>query len=188
MTYQQVEFVCDIMWRDPVVRDVLLTVRALELRDWAIGAGFVRNAVWDHLHGFARRTALDDIDVLYFDSTQTDPQADQTIEQQLCGLRPRYPWSVRNQARMHLRNRDRPYRSTLDALRFWLELPTCVAVRLDYDDRIEVLAPYGLGHLLAMHGAPTPSGRAKPAQYNARMAAKNWPATWPQVRVDHLEA
>lgn len=31
-----------------------------------IGAGFVRNAVWDHLHGYGEATPLADIDVLHF--------------------------------------------------------------------------------------------------------------------------
>lgn len=31
--------------------EILKAVRTLELPDWIIGAGFVRNPIWDHLHG-----------------------------------------------------------------------------------------------------------------------------------------
>ncbi|WP_404943225.1 nucleotidyltransferase family protein, partial [Pseudomonas sp. DP16D-T1] len=36
---------------DPIRRRMLEIVRSLNLPDCWIGAGFVRNAVWDHLHG-----------------------------------------------------------------------------------------------------------------------------------------
>jgi len=87
---------------------------------------------------------------------------------------------------MHLRNRDRPYESTEDALGFWLETPTAVAVRLDDDDRLTILAPFGLSDLMAMTARPTAAGRAKADQYSARMATKNRPATWPRVTVEGL--
>ena len=100
---------------------------------------------------------------------------------------PDIPWSVRNQARMHLRNKDAPYASVEDALRFWLETVTAVAFSLDTENNIHVIAPYGLKDLVEMRGVPTASGRQKPDQYMDRMLAKNWPATWPKVTVEFLE-
>ncbi|MEM9280064.1 MAG: nucleotidyltransferase family protein [Pseudomonadota bacterium] len=105
------------------------------------------------------------------------------LEKQLQETTTKVPWSVRNQARMHLRNEDKPYTGTEDALRFWLETPTCVAVRLECDDTITVIAPYGLDDLMNMRGRPTPSGMTRHDQYIRRMQAKDWPATWPQVSV-----
>ena len=49
-------------------------VRSLALPDCWIGAGFVRNAVWDHLHGRALSPLTGDVDVLWFDATCTKPQ------------------------------------------------------------------------------------------------------------------
>ncbi len=160
-------------------RETLQAARALGLPDWAIGAGFVRNAVWDRLSGLPR-TPLDDVDVLFFDPADTSRERETALEARLAAALPR-PWSVRNQARMHLRNGDAPYRSTEDAMRHWLETPTAVAVRLEADGSLAILAPFGLDDLLAMRGAPTPAGRAKPDQYRERMQAKDWPARWPGV-------
>jgi len=165
---------------------VLRTVRALALPDWAIGAGFVRNAVWDRLHGFAESTPLDDVDVLYFDRTDQSKAAERAFEAQLAAAMPTVPWSVRNQARMHLRNGDRPYADTEDALRYWLETATCVAVRLERDDSLTVIAPYGLDDLLGLRSSPTPRGRERHDAYRARMREKNWPARWPRVHVEGL--
>lgn len=171
---------------DPWRRAVLEAVRTLDLPDLAVGAGFVRNAVWDRLHGFEKPTPLDDVDVLYFEPSDHTRETEQAIEAQLAAAMPGVPWSVRNQARMHRRNGDAPYRDTEDALRYWLETATCIAVRLEADDSLTVIAPYGLDDLLALRSGPTPRGRARYDAYCARMRAKDWPARWPRVRVEGL--
>jgi len=163
---------------------VLRALRDLCLPDGAVGAGFVRSAVWDDAHGFSRPTPLPDIDVLFFDARNRSRGREAAIERALGRRLPGLPFSARNQARMHRRNRDAPYRDTADALRFWLETATCVAVRLTRRGTIDVIAPYGLGDVLSLRSRPTPAGRRKPDQYAARMAARNWPATWPWVRVE----
>jgi hypothetical protein len=171
---------------DPWRRAVLDAVRALGLPDGAVGAGFVRNAVWDRLHGFTEATALDDVDVLYFDPAELSKDAERAFEARLAAAMPGVPWSVRNQARMHRRNGDAPYRDIEDALRYWLETATCVAVRLERDDSLTVIAPFGLDDLLNLRSGPTPRGRERYDAYRARMRAKDWPARWPRVRVAGL--
>lgn len=179
--------VVDAMVSSPWHLQTLRVVRDLNLPDWAIGAGFVRNAVWDRLHGFAESTPLSDIDVLFFDPVDASPAREEYLEAALVDALPDRPWSVRNQARMHIRNSDRPYISTEDAMSFWLETPTCVAVRLDQADKISIISPFGLADLIEMRGAPTAAGLKKLDQYMDRMHAKNWPATWPKVTVEGLK-
>jgi hypothetical protein len=41
---------------------------SLHLPDWYLGAGFLRNAIWDHLHQHSQATPLNDIDLVYFDA------------------------------------------------------------------------------------------------------------------------
>jgi len=173
------EALASLLLGDAWHRRVLAMARSLELPDWAVGAGFVRNRVWDHLHGYRERSFLPDIDVLYFDPRCLDEDQERLVEAALGRAAPDLPWSVKNQARMHLRNGDRAYRDTEDALGHWLKTPTCVAVRLEADDALTILAPYGLEDLWEMRARPTPSGRRRLGDYRARMADKNWPATWP---------
>ncbi len=166
----------------------LAAVRALGLPDCWIGAGFPRALVWDHLHGYARPTPLADIDVVYFDARATDPAIEREHERRLAALWPdgreAVPWSVKNQARMHLRNGDAPYSDTADALRHWLETPTAVAVRLGDDGAPEILAPLGLDDLFSMTVAPTPHARRRRADaYRERLAAKPWRRQWPLLRI-----
>jgi hypothetical protein len=162
----------------------MLTLRAvasLGLPDWMIGAGFVRNIVWDRLSGHTKHTPPNDIDVLYHDARDITPRREETIEARLRELKPELPWSVRNQARMHLKNGDPPYGSTECAIRSWLETPTCVAVRLEPDDHLTLIAPFGLDDLFSLTVRPTPRGRERLADYHRRMTDKNWAALWPRL-------
>lgn len=169
---------------DPWRLACLQAVAALDLPGGWIGAGFLRNLVWDRLHGFAQPTPLADVDVLTFEpASGTEREAE--IEAALAGALPAVPWSVKNQARMHARNGDRAYRDTEDALGHWLETPTAVAARLTAGE-LEILAPFGLADLFAIAVRPTPHARSRQDRLNAyrlRMADKNWPAIWPGVQV-----
>ncbi len=176
--------ICQLIMQDSWRMDMLRYARAMALPDWAIGAGFVRTAVWDALSGKSTATALPDLDLIYFDPENADSDHDEKLRtvitrQSACDL-----WDVKNQARMHLRNDDPPYHDTTEALANWLEIPTCVAVRLEHDDSITMLAPHGIEDLLARHVRPTPAGLRKPDQYGKRMQSKNWCALWPGLVVE----
>ena len=167
-------------WRMEVLRNV----RAMALPDCWIGAGFVRASVWDFLHGYDRPTSLDDVDVIYYDAVRTDGAEDRRHENRLRALSPAVPWSVRNQARMHIRNGDAPYRNTSDALCHWLETPTAVAVRMDGDGRLELVSPLGLDDLLAMRVAPTSHALSRRlAAYRTRVLSKPWARQWPRLEI-----
>lgn len=150
-----------------------------------IAAGFVRNAVWDHLHGYAEPTPLSDIDVLYFSADCLEPEADCAWELRLLDVCPGVPWSVRNQARMHVRNGDPAYQNCGDAMCHWVEVSAAVAVRLR-GETLELLAPLGIQDIWELRVRPTEHFRAKPDIYRARIAAKNWPARWPLLNIELL--
>jgi hypothetical protein len=156
---------------------------ALGLPDCWIGAGFVRNAVWDHLHGRPPSPLIGDVDVIWFDRGRTDPAEDQTIEAALRVAEPSIGWSVRNQARMHTRNGDLPYASATEAMRFWPETATAIAVRRCGPDGCEIAAPFGLGDLLNLILRPAPGFcREKRGIYEDRLRTKGWIASWPLLR------
>ena len=178
-------------WRMAALR----AVRTLRLPDCWIGAGFVRTLAWDQLHGYERPTLLADIDVVYFDREANDfdrEANDHTVEddheRRLAALwppnLPTVPWQVRNQARMHLRNGDAPYADTADALRHWLMTASAVAVRLNAEDGLELLAPFGLADLFAMRIAPTPHAQSRRlAVYRQRVESKPWTQQWPRTTI-----
>ena len=170
---------------DPIRWRILDLVRSLQLPDCWIGAGFVRNAVWNYLHGRGTRPPAGDVDVLWFDPARADPSEDRKLEALLRTLDPSVAWSVKNQARMHVRNGDAPYTSATDAMRYWPETATAVAVRRNDEDRCDVSAPLGLDDLFALVLRPAPHFvNDKRQVYEDRIRAKGWLATWPLLRVE----
>lgn len=170
---------------------LLALVRDLGLPDAWVGAGFVRAVVWDHLHG---RTPVQpasdadvDVDVVWFDPSCMDQETDRALQRRLCRVGPDTDWSVKNQARMHVRNGDPPCRSTSDAVSRWPETATAVAVRRTSGDQVEILAPFGLDDLFGLLLRPTPAfaGSRAPAVW-ARAAAKGWFVRWPRLRAVSL--
>jgi hypothetical protein len=153
-----------------------------------IGAGFVRNAVWDHLSGQdTEATPLADLDVVFHDPAIATAEQDAAIEAALSVAAPDLPWSVRNQARMHERNGHRPYRDVADALAHWVETATAIAARLG-PKGVEILAPFGVDDVLGMILRPVPAYRGKPEVLRARLEAKGWLTRWPRLRVVGLGA
>jgi uncharacterized protein len=159
----------------------LRAVAALDLPDCWIAAGAVRNAVWDLRSGFITPTPLNDVDVIWFGQNLDTASADRCIERMLSRRLREIGWSVKNQARMHLRHGHRRYAGCLDAMNYWPETATAVAVRLLPDESIEVLAPFGLGDLLGMIVRPAPAAGFRIVL--KRMQSKGWLRRWPALRI-----
>jgi len=158
---------------------LLLHVESLGLPDSWIGAGMIRNAVWDRLHGRAPDPSkLNDVDVIFFDPGDASEERDAGLERRLQALAPGVSWQVRNQARMHGPNGDAPYRDSCDAVAHWPETATAVAART-IRGRVEVMAPHGVADLVTMIVRPTPAFSRKMPIYRERLAAKDWATRWP---------
>jgi hypothetical protein len=82
---------------------------------------------------------------------------------------------------MHQRNEDAPYTSAVDALRFWPETATSVAVR-QTGQGFEIAAPFGLDDLFGLLVRPTPRFvEAKRHIYLDRVRKKQWLRRWPRL-------
>ncbi len=165
--------------------EVLQTASELDLPDWMIGAGFIRNKVWDHLHGFENeKVPTADIDLIYFDTddlSETTEKRYDAVLQSKCHVN----WSSKNQARMHhINNRPVPYRSTQEALSEWVETATCIAVRIEKSTGdLNLYAPHGLEDLYNLILRPTPAFRDKLGVFHQRIKDKEWLLKWPRLQV-----
>lgn len=172
----------------PWFMDVLAHVRALRLPAWCVGAGAVRNLVWDALHGHARPSALADIDVAHFDADDLSSQRDAQLQQRLQAMAPSQPWEVTNQAGVHLwfeqhfGHAVEPLASLSDAVATWPEFATCVGLWLDDDDQLHVIAPHGLDDLFGMVVRRNPA-RVSVQTYRERVASKRYSERWSRVNV-----
>lgn len=151
-----------------------------------IGAGFLRNLIWDRNFGVGGvQPSQDDIDVLYFDAAALGRDSEEAFENSLTLVDPSAIWQVRNQARMHLKHGDRPYDDIRDAMSFWLETATAVAVRLRKENaqqpRIEIISAYGLEDLFA--GVLRPTSADRWDRFLHRVQEKRWQERWPNIKI-----
>ena len=173
-----------LLFSDPLRMEALYAVQALELNDGWIGAGLVRDAVWDHLHGYGQRPVWGDVDVVWFDPKSCSAAHDNALVAGLCQRSPAFNWSVKNQARMHQRNGNQPYHSTENALSYWPETATAIAVRIGRTGLIEVIAPYGLDDLFERRLRPTPEFEGDKLNiFRQRVAEKRWLERYPVLQL-----
>ena len=187
-TEDGVALVVELITHDSWMMEILRTIKCLNLPDaWAAG-GFIRNKVWDHLHDYKERTPLQDVDVVYFDKEDTSVETEQKIEKKLGQMAPDVPWSVRNQARMHIRDGDAPYTSTYDALLKWPETATAVGASLSEDGEVIALCPHGVQDLLDLEVRPTPKFLERRHRYEERIKEKGWQIIWPKLKIFRFPA
>jgi len=169
---------------DAYMMSVLQAVEKLKLNDAWVCAGFVRNKVWDVLHHVT--TPLNDIDVIYFDRTDTSLKKEKQLEEELKSLVPNQPWSVKNQARMHQKSGFHPFASSYDGVMRFPEIPTAIAVRI-CDQELEIMAPYGLQDLFEMKVKPSlyyQKDTELHSIYVERMNKKNWKEIWGNLSIE----
>jgi uncharacterized protein len=148
----------------------------------------VRSTIWDSLHGYSEALPRADVDVAYFEPGDISPQTDATYEQRLAGVEPDLPWEVVNQAGVHVWYEKEfgkavlPLCSLEEGVASWPETATAVAVWLDADDGVRVVAPLGLEDLLNCVVRRNPA-RASVSTFRARVEAKRYSERWPRVRV-----
>ena len=138
----------------PWFMSVLEAVRACNPPDWLVGAGVIRNLVWDYLHQYQTPTPLADIDVIFFDPQDVRPERDYMVQQQLNQRFPQVKWEATNQA----------------------------AVRLLSNDQILIVAPCGLADLFNMALRRNPC-RVTREQFVQRLHSKQILHKWPRVQV-----
>ncbi|MDQ0220238.1 hypothetical protein J2S21_003357 [Peribacillus cavernae] len=185
------EEIIRLIREDKWMMEILDTAKSLNLPDWWICAGFVRSKIWDVLHGFSERTTIPDIDVIYFDSINIDELEEKNFEEKLKSLIPNVPWSVKNEARMHVENNMPPYSSSVDAISKFPETATALGVKLDEKDNVIVTAPCGISDVINLEVKPTlyfTETEERVEIYEERIAKKNWKSTWYKVKVFHIKS
>ena len=172
----------------PVLMRALRAARAVDPPDWLIGAGAIRDRVWDHLHGFTRATPVKDVDLAFFDPASLGGERERSVQRALTALAPDLAWDVTNQAEVHLWYPHvfglevEPLTSTAHAVATWPETATAIGVRLLADGTMRVVAPCGLDDLFAMIWRRNPR-RATREQYRLRAENKRIANRWPRVTI-----
>jgi uncharacterized protein len=167
----------------------LATARDLDLPDWLIVSGAVYQRVFNHLTGRDPDYGIKDYDLVYFDAADISYEAeDVVIRRAAAAFEPplRDLVEVRNQARVHLWFEGKfgeayaPLTSSAEALERFVSPVFAVAARLESDDRLTLVAPFGLGDLFALRMRPNPHRRTN----GFERTAAGLRARWPEVRIE----
>jgi hypothetical protein len=167
---------------------LLTAAREVGLAQWRLVAGCLYQTVWNVLTNKPARTGIKDYDLIYFDdsdlSWEAEDQAVQRVGMHIRNLSA--PVEVRNQARVHIWFKNRfgadysPLRCADEALTRYAAVVHALGVRLERDDRLDILAPFGLDDLFKMVIRPN-KVIDNAASYAAKAARAK--VIWPEVVV-----
>jgi len=173
----------------PPLMQVMRTARRLDLPDWLIFSGAVYQPVLNHLTGRPLDYGIRDYDLAYFDGSDLSYEAEDAV---ICRVRSAFDEplrsmvEVRNQARVHLWFEAKfgepytPLSCSAEALERFTSPSFAVAARLEDDDRLHILAPFGLRDLFALRLRPNPRRRT----LGFAPACENVLRRWPELVVE----
>ncbi|BAY99507.1 hypothetical protein NIES37_34900 [Tolypothrix tenuis PCC 7101] len=141
---------------DSPVGIILRAIAQLNLPDWWLAGGAVRNTVWRAIFGNDCALVIKDFDIAFFD-IQGNRSQELTAKAILQEQFPNQEFDVKNQASFaRWRDGERTYNSTEDGISQWLHTATAVGVRLNAQGEWEFFTPYGLDDLFNGIIRPTP--------------------------------
>lgn len=163
----------DFVNQSEVLIDLLNTIDKVSSEIY-ISAGCIRNTYWDKKYD--EKNSLNDVDVIYHGDTEDEIR----FENELKRLNPGFKWSVKNQARMHLKHGHNPYQDINEAISYWPEKATAVAIRKVNND-LEIISPYGLQDIF--EGRISKSPKTSETTYKKRLNDKQWLKKWPKLLI-----
>jgi hypothetical protein len=177
-----------ILRRSPAMMQVLTTIRDLDPPDWLLFSGAVYQRVLNHLGGRDLDYGIKDYDVGYFDAADISYEAeDVVIKRVAAAFAPplRELVEVRNQARVHVWFEGKfgeayePLSCSAEAPGRFVSPMFAVGVKLERDDRMTVVAPFGLEDLFARILRPNPTR----GERNFPRISASAKARWPEIEV-----
>ena len=178
----------EIVRADADLMHVMTTVRGLGISDWRVFSGAVYQSVWNAVTGRPVGYGRKDFDLGYFDPDTSWDAEDVVIKRVAAAFEEpfRTDVEVRNQARVHLWFMDRfgeDYDALPDtdaALARFVAPAFAVGVRLEDDDTISVVAPFGLQDMFDMVIRPNPN---RPLAKGWDKAVASARGRWPELQV-----
>lgn len=173
--------ILNLIEKDERMMNILCIAEELNFPDWVIGAGFVRNKVWDYLHGYVKKEVeTNDIDLVYYDLNGNDQITDEELSQKL-RIETGIKWEIVNEAYAHKWNMCDPYESIEDALSQWPETATGVGIKLE-SGKLKLIAPHGIADLINLIVRPSSKFPDGLERVKERVKEKRWLEKWPKLK------
>jgi hypothetical protein len=173
---------------DSWMMEVMFQAEGVGLRDWVIGAGFLRNKIWNHLHGYNEeviQNAETDIDLVYYDPEGNDQESDESLSLKIKKETGRN-FEIVNQFYAHQWNEIPPYVSIEDAISQWPETATAIGITLE-NKELKLIAPYGIGDLVSLVIRESPNFKGTFERniglVKKRVEEKQWLRKYPKLKM-----
>jgi uncharacterized protein len=186
MVLKSEQDIIDLVTNNDFMMKALKVAKSANLPNWYIGAGFMRNTVWDAQHGYDLERNYNDIDIGYFDSKNVSEEQDEKLSKNLKNEL-NVSWEVVNQAYAHKYNNVPPYKSAIDGLAHWVETATSVAATLDDNNQVKIIAPWGVEDLLNLKLRLVPyhiGNKYYEDLFKKRIKDKRWIERWPRLKIE----
>ncbi len=173
--------ILNLIKKDEWMMKVLQIAEDLNFPNWVIGGGFIRNKVWDYLHGYSNlKVDTNDIDLVYYDPKETNQKTDKKLSQKLSN-QTGFDWEIVNEVYAHKWNNLPPYKSMRDAISRWPETATGIGVRLR-NGKLTLVAPHGIDDLTNLVVRPSPKFPGGLDLVKERAKKKEWFEKWPRLK------
>lgn len=167
---------------------ILGAVRALRLPDCRLVSGAVYQTVWNVLTGRPPGYGIKDYDIIYFDGEDLSWDAEDAVIKRVTDSLPAYAGriEVRNQARVHLWFEEKfgtpygPLACTDEALTRYVAKTHAVGVRLEHDNRLDIIAPFGLAAIFGLTILPN---NASVCAGSYKEKADRMKDLWPELTI-----
>ena len=163
-------------------------LKGLDIPEYCIGSGCIAQTVWNYLYGKSITYGISDLDIAYFDDTDLSADSENEmihfIKNNLDDIP--FPLDIKNQARVHLRYKDRfgydiyPAASLHDAIDRWPTTATSIGVRIEKDGELIVYASFGLSDLFS--GIVRPN-KAQIIESIYQSKVDKWIKKWPKLKI-----
>ena len=168
--------------RNPANKIIVDELFHLALPDAWLVSGCLVQTVWNVLTGRAVDHGIADYDVFYFDR-DTSWEAEDSVIRRLDDIfrKLRVKVEARNQARVHIWFEPKfgeayaPLTHTGEAVGRFTTVAFAVGVRLMEDDRLKIVAPFGLEDMFALRLRPNPTRATAGFARTAANVTRRWP-------------
>lgn len=159
--------------------EVLDNAQKLNLKNWYISGGTIRNNVWDIISFGKPIHQTLDIDLIFFDKQMTPEdlaKKKKTISKKV----PIYSWEIRNMALL-----PEAYESMKEACSDWFcETASSIGITKNQNDEIEILhTNTSLTDLFEMIVRPSAIKHIESGLFHERYTKKLWLENWPKLRI-----
>lgn len=151
----------EVQKHNEVMSEILEKSESLNIPQWAVGAGFLQQSLWNVFHERPLLENIKDVDWVYYNPNDLSEQSENLVSEKVRETFGHIPlkFDVKNQARVHLWYEKKfgytipPYCNLEHAITTWPTTATTVAL-YQVEGEIKWIAPFGFKDLVTMQIRP----------------------------------